>query len=343
MAKRKGKSKVRQMPLSGRGDWGYYFFQDSGVSVVYVAKINEDGSVDAALFGIDTWRDGLIICHGRRFETKEAFEETVNHRSSYIKPAVRYRCREEIAYGLRIRLEAKADLPPEFSQWRNLVEPLDDIRLLSSIYRCPECGRGLSEPYVQTILDGIDSEVHFYFLCESCKYRLAGKSVEHAGLKHRLAFESIEEIDEFSFTWDQDNLSALIKLPVKPVYVDAVKKMISEGDNMRAACMAIESHIAHASVPNQIVEDQHVRAALQAVINGESSTEDEVSESDPVSFLTEAIQNGIEMFTDAMRRKGPWEPHLRIALREVITSVGNHRSKKDPRAYINFINRFFPV
>ncbi len=47
------------------------------MSVAYVAKANEDGSVDAALFGVDAWRDGLTVCYGRRFETKEAFEEAM--------------------------------------------------------------------------------------------------------------------------------------------------------------------------------------------------------------------------------------------------------------------------
>ena len=68
------KKRVGKRPSKARSDWGYYLFRDSGVSVAYIGKANEDGSVEAALFGVDTWRDGLIVCHGRRFEANAAGE-----------------------------------------------------------------------------------------------------------------------------------------------------------------------------------------------------------------------------------------------------------------------------
>jgi hypothetical protein len=339
------KKRVRKRPPRSRSDWGYYLFRDSGVSVAYVGKANEDGSVEAALFGVDTWRDGLTVCHGRRFETKEAFEEAMQDRSDLIKPSTRFRCREEIAYGLRIRLTAEADLPSQFDRWRYLVDPLDDVRLPTCLYRCPDCGRGLPESYVQHILDGVDGEVMFYMVCQRCSRPRPGrKSAEYATIEHRRVIKALEESDEFSVTWYQDNMPILMNIPISPSYDDAVRMMISEGEPMRAACMAIESHIAHASVPNRTVEDRHVSDALQTVIDGKLLIEnDEDIDSVCTNFLVEAIKDGIDMFTKAMRFRCRARPHVRLALQEIMDSVNNHHKGSNPRAYIQFINRFVPV
>ena len=338
------KKRVKKRSSKPRADPGYYLFQDFGVSVAYIGKANEDGSVEAALFGVDTWRDGLTVCYGRRFETKEAFEEAMQDRSNLIRRSTRVRCREEIAYGLRIRLAARADIPSEFDRWRHLVDPLEDVPLPSYLYRCPGCGGRLPELEIQQILEGVDGEIMFYFVCDRCKRpHSRRRSAEYAGIKHAEMIDAIEEIHEFSFTWDQDSVPVLTQIPVSSTYSQAVRMMISEGDNIGAACMAIECHIAHASVPNHIVEDRHVLAALQAVIDAELLVESESGEPDPVLFLVEAIKDGIEMFTRATRIRGLTEPYVRSALKKIITSVGNHQSSKNPRAYIQFINQFVPV
>jgi hypothetical protein len=338
------KKRVGKRPSKARSDWGYYLFRDSGVSVAYVGKANEDGSVEAALFGVDTWRDGLIVCHGRRFETKEAFQEAMQDRSDLIKPSTETRCREEIAYGLRIRLVAEADLPPEFDRWRHLVDPLEDVHLPPSLYRCPDCGRGLPESHVQQMLDGVDGDTMFYLLCQRCSRPRPGrKSAQYATIEHMQVIESLEESNEFSVTWYQDNMPALMSMPVGSNYNEAVRMMISEGEPMRAACMAIESHIAYASVPNRVVEDQHVLGALQAVISGELPIDSEDNGLDPVAFLIEAIGDGIRMFSKAMRLRGRARPHVRSALQEVMDSVKNHHKGSNPRSYIQFINKFIQV
>jgi hypothetical protein len=338
------KKGTRKRPSKARSDWGCYLFRDSGVSAAYVGKANEDGSIEAALFGVDTWRDGLIVCHGRRFETGEAFGEAMQDRSDLIKPSTEVRCRREIAYGLRIRITAEVDLPPEFGRWRHLVDPLEDVHLPPELYRCPDCGRGLPESHVQQILDGVDGEMMFYMVCQRCSRPRPGqKSAVYATIEHRRVIKALKESDEFSVTWYQDNMPALMSIPVGSNYDEAVRTMISEGEPMRAACMAIESHIAHASVPNRIVEDRHVLGALQAVISGELPMESEDNGPDPVIFLVEAIGDGVGMFNKAMRLRGRARPHVRSALQEVMDSVKNHHKGSNPRAYIQFINRFIQV
>ena len=342
--RRSQKKKARRRRPKPRGDWGHYFLQDYGVSVLYAAKANEDGSVEAALFGVDTWRDGLIACCGRRFETKEAFEEEMQKRSNLTRRSTRFRCREEIAYGLRIRLAAKANLPPEFDRWRHLVDPLDDVQLPPYIYRCPECGRGLPEFTIRQIREKIDGDMTFYLPCERCRNsRSRKKSVQHIFIKHIELIKTVEEIDEFSVTWDRDSLSMLTRIPIHPSYDEAVEMMISEGDAMRAASLAIECYIACASVPNRIVEDRHVLAALQAVIRGELVIEDEDTDSSATDFLVDAVKDGIDVFIEAMGPGEQTNAHVRSALREIETSANNHHSNRNPRAYIQFINQFVRV
>jgi len=315
------------------------------VSVAYVAKANEDGSVDAALFGVDAWRDGLTVCYGHRFETKEAFEEAMQARSDAIKPSTKFRCREEIAYGLRIRTLAEAELPSEFHRWRHLVDPLEDVRLPAHTYRCPGCEGRLPNYAAEELLEAVDGEIMYYLVCDRCKspgHR--PRSAEYAGIKHMETYTAIEVIDEFSVTWDQEYLPALTQIPVNPTIADAVKMLISQNEAMKAACMAIEAYIASASVPNDTVEDRHILAALQAVSSEKPLPESEDDEADPVAFLVGAIREGIKMFNRAMRFRG-WSSkrHVNSALEWVMESVNTHSSGRNPRSYIQFIKRFVPV
>jgi hypothetical protein len=335
---------IRKRSAAARGDWGHYLFHDFGLSVVYLGVLNEDGTVEAALFGMDTWCNGLIVCYGRRFETKEAFEESMQERSRRIKPATRFRCREEIAYGLRIRVVAEAELPPQFARWRHLVDPMDEIKLPSHLYRCPECGRGLSDDYTQQILGGIDGRILFYFPCDLCKRSRSGKpSAKHASAKHLEVIEAIEHIDEFSVTWDRANTPLLTTLAASPVHEETVEKLIADGTILQAACFAIESHIVHTAVVSDSIEDRHVSEALQAIISGKLIIDDEGDDSEIVDRLVEVIKEGIEMFTRAMRSKEQARSRARAALRWVAESVGNHHTGSDPRSYIKFINKFTPM
>ena len=347
MAKKRRKpnrKSVRKRSAAARGDWGHYLFNDFGLSVAYLGVLNEDGTVEAALFGMDTWCSGLIVCYGRRFGTKEAFEEAMQERSRRIKPATRFRCREEVAYGLRIRVAAAVELPPQFAQWRHLVDPLDEIKLPSHLYRCPECGRGLSDIYTQQLLEGVDSRTVFYFPCDLCRRSRSGKpSAKYASTKHIEMIEAIEYIDEFSVTWDQINTPLLTTLKVDPVYEESVEKLIADGDILQAACFAIECHIVHTAAVSDAIEDRHVSEALQAVISGKLIIDDEDDDSKIVDSLVEVIKEGIEMFRRAMCSKEQARSRARAALRWVAESVENHHSGNDPRSYIKFINKFTPM
>lgn len=335
---------IRKRSAAARGDWGHYLFQDFGLSVVYLGTLNEDGTVEAALFGMDTWCSGLTVCYGRRFGTKEAFEEAMQERSGRIKPATRFRCREEIAYGLRIRIAAEAELPPQFAQWRHLVDPLDEIKLPSHLYRCPECGRGLSDVYTQQLLGGVDSQMLFYFLCDLCRRSRSGKpSAKYASTKHIEMIDAIESIDEFSVTWDQINTPLLTTLKADPVYEETVEKLIAEGSILQAACFAIESYIVHTAAVSEAIEDRHISEALQAIISGKLIVDDEDDDSEIIDRLVEVIKEGIDMFKRAMRSKEQARSRTRAALRWVAESVGNHHSGTDPRSYIKFVSKFTPI
>ena len=347
MAKKKRqlrRKSIRKRSAAAHGDWGHYLFHDFGLSAVYLGVLNEDGTVEAGLFGMDTWCSGLIVCYGRRFGTKEAFEEAMQERSRRIKPATRFRCREEIAYGLRIRVAAEVELPPQFAQWRHLVDPLDEIKLPSHLYRCPECGRGLSDVYTQQLLGGVDSRMLFYFPCDLCRRSRSGKpSAKLASTKHIEMIEAIEYIDEFSVTWDQNNTPLLTTLEADPVYEETVEKLIADGTILQAACFAIECQIVHTAVVSDAIEDRHVSKALQAVMRGKLIMDDEDDDSEIVDSLVEVIEEGIEMFRRAMRSKEQARSRTRAALRWVAESVENHHSGNDPRSYIKFINKFTPM
>ena len=336
------KLKLRQKPQRLLGDWGHFLYQKDGVSVVYVAEANEDGSVDAALFGIDDWLHGLIICCGKNFETKESFDEFMNSRSNSIRPAKRLICQQEVAYGLRIRKYARADLPEEFSRWQYLIEPLDNVDLPKSIYKCPDCGRGLPDEQVDLLVDNVDNEqMVMYMICDKCKERRSGREgVFQISTRHRYIADALEEIEEFSVTWDQEMSTNLIRVPIPESISEAIEETIPHDGPMRAACLAIEAHIVSAASPNEVIEDNHVFEALDSIIDDRDWEDD--SELEIVGFLVDAIEDGIDMYKESMRLRGSAESHLRVALREVIESVQRHKSNKDKRAYINFVKKFFP-
>jgi hypothetical protein len=326
-------------------NWGYYLFRESGLSVAYAGKAGEDGSVDAALFGIDSWRDGLIACYGCHFETKESFEEVMQSRDDLIKPSTKAICQEEIAFGLRIRVTTNTSLPPDFDRWRYLVDPLDSIRLPLYLYRCPECGRGLPEHYIQQILEGVDGETMFYMLCDRCSSNKSPirKSPQYAATMHGELLYAIKELDRFSVTWYRDHVSRLINVPVNPEIKEAVSTIISNGDARQAACLAIETYIACSSVPNRDVTDKHVFDALKTVSKDEVQEYDNETYSEIVGFLVDAIEDGIDIFSKAMRFRGGSKDYINSALQWIMESVENHHSNKDSRSYIHFVNRFVRV
>ena len=340
------KRKVVPKKISKSGsNFGYYMFMDSGISVVYASNVNEDGSMDAALFGIDTWRDGIIACQCRHFENMGSFEEFMRDRHSSIKPSTKIICREEIAYGLRIRENAHADLPPEFDKWRHLVDPLGDVILPPYIYRCPECKGRLPEEYIEKIISGIDGNIIFYLLCDRCNENQSPlrKSARYATTIHVHLYEAIKDLEEFTVTWYQDYMPELIDVPVREDYKEGIKEMISMGDIELAATMAIEVHIAHSTVPNNTIKDHHVLAALKMVINDKLIEDDENPETDLIEYVAGYIQEGINMFSGLMRFKLGGRSYIDSALDKIAKSVVNHYSKSNPRSYIEFIHHFVKV
>jgi hypothetical protein len=338
MAKRR-----RRRSSKSRGEWGYYIFQDFGLSVVYAAQENDDGSVDTAFFAVDVWRDGLIACKGKVFDTKESFDEEMAKRNELIKPSVRFYCQTEIAYGLRIRQAAKAKIPVEFDQWRHLVEPLDEVKLPDYLYRCPKCGRGLPDYHIEQIIDGVDGNTFFYLLCELCqKSRKIRRSSIYNAVMQGYLLNAIEETEEFSVTWYDDNLPELMNIPINPSYNEALEEMIEDDEYLEAASLSIEAHIAYAALPNRIVEDQHILNATQAVIKGEL-VEDEIDDLEIVDFLIEAIKEGINLFMVIMDSRVQATAQVRLTLRRIEDSIMNHHSNSNPRSYIQFISRFITL
>jgi hypothetical protein len=106
---------------------------------------------------------------------------------------------------------------------------------------------------------------------------------------------------------------------------------------LRAACLDITT----TAEPNEIIEDRHILEALQIIIDDSDWEKD--PELDIIGFLVDAINEGIEMYNNAMRLKGSAEQHLNVALREIRDSVERHHSNSNPRSYINFIKRFVPI
>lgn len=332
------------MRTAARGQWGYYLFKESGVSVTYVAKANEDGSVEAALFGMDTWRDGLIVCQGHRFEDKKTFENAAQERSKSIKPSTKIICLEEIARGEKIRLKSETGLPFGFEQWRHLVDPLDDVKLPIYLYRCPECNRGLPEDINEMVLDGVAGDVAFYMLCERCRNsKRKRKTPMHALIKHDEVIDAIGEMEEFSFTWDRDYLPDVTRVPVAENLPEAMEMMMAAGDVIQATTMIVESYIASVAIPSRIVEDKHIVVALELVMQGKSVASVEGDNSEPVLLLAYAIEDGIQVFNKPtlLRRKA--DTRVNSTLEWVLESVHNHHSASNPRSYIQFINRFVNI
>jgi len=345
MAKKLKAIQNKRPPSKVGNNWGYYLFRESGLSVAYARKANEDGSVDAALFGIDTWRDGLIDCYGCHFETKESFEEIMPSRDDLIKPSTKPICQEEIAFGLRIRITANASLPTEFERWKYLVDPLDSIRLPIYLYRCPECGQGLPEYYTQQILEAVDGDTMFFMLCDRCSINKSPirKSPQYAATMHGELLYAIKELDRFSVTWYRDYVSTLINVPVNPEIKEAIRTINSNGDTTQAACLAIETYIACSSVPNRNVTDKHIFDALKTVSKDEVQVYSDDTDTEIVRFLVDAIEGSIDIYSKATRFRGGSNVYVNSALQRIMESVENHRSDKDPRSYIHFINRFIRV
>ena len=137
---------------SSNAAWGHYLFCDFGLSVAYVAKADADETVEAALFGVDTWCSGLIACHGRQFGSKEAFKEAMQALDASYRLGCPYEALQATAL-LAASLDALSQ-PGRARRYREEARLL--VAQLSDSLPAPLAARFCARPEIRAACDGIE-------------------------------------------------------------------------------------------------------------------------------------------------------------------------------------------
>ncbi len=172
--------------------------RQDGVSAVLTAKPAEGGKVDAGLFCVDEWQEGLFQCLGRRYESADSFQQELRDNGAAFRASTPQECRLCVGWGHVIRFRARVPVPERFEEWKFLLSPMEDPAAVKTLYGCPECGSHLPEAMQKTILDSVAKQVSCYFVCEECIRIKRHRSVEEAGFPHRRRMEAFREADDFS-------------------------------------------------------------------------------------------------------------------------------------------------
>lgn len=179
--------------------------RQAGVTVALAAKPAEAGKVDAALFCVDEWQEGLFQCLGRRFEPANLFQQELARNGGAFRPSDTEECGLCVMWGREIRKKAQAPVPKGFESWKFLLPRLEETVAVEIAYSCPECGVSLPAKLQATILDSVGKAVTCYFPCAECiRTKRRELSAEAAGFAHRDRMEEFLEADGFSLRPGKD-------------------------------------------------------------------------------------------------------------------------------------------
>lgn len=330
---------ARAVSMAAPSPDGTYLLEEAGIRIA-VLSAEDAGGLQVGAFCVDTWQDGLFACQARRFDSAEDLRAEVAASPYAPRAATRHEAQEIVAYGLRIRRETGRSLPPTYATINHLVEPLDEIRLTGSLYRCPSCGDDLSASEIDSILRATAQGMGALILCARCSSRRGPPSERLSVLapRHANLHAGLAELDELKLT----GVEALVKASLEAPWAEAIEMLIRERDVLLAACQAIEAHLYLAAAPNPQVGDRDALAALRATLDERYRSSATSTETD--RFLAEALQEGVDYFKSLCRKHTiqGCDEWVHRALTRLEKSVRHHSRRGDPRAYIDYVAQFMP-
>ena len=327
-------------------DSGFFLLSNrDGVAVILAAKPTAKGSVEAAVFCVDEWQEGLFQCLGRVYEPASPFQREIAASGGSFRPADPLDCRRRAMWGLSIRRMAGAALPLEFQRWQPLLGAGEEAARLENLYGCPKCGRSLPAEMQKTVLGCVGKDVSCYMVCPECaRPKMGDLSVEEAGFPHRRRMQAFLKATAFSL--DPKGESGLVMAMPGENYREAiVLSLQKDRDTVFTAALALETWMTRATRPNVSVTDKHVREALEDLLAAHGSRKGLAEgKSREVEWVRKAAREGLDAFAAACAGKlkdAEIGGAGRGALEKVLASVKRHESFLRPRAYIEFVSRFF--
>lgn len=328
------------MPESGL----FLISRQNGVSAVLTAKPAGGGKVDAALFCVDEWQEGLFQCLGRRYESADSFQQEFRDNGAAFRVSTPQECRLCVGWGHVIRLRARVPVPQAFGEWKFLLSPMEDLAAVETLYGCPECGSHLPEAMQTTIRESVAKKLACYFVCKECIRMKRHKSVEEAGFPHRRRMEAFMEADVFSLNPCEDSGRLMMATPGEAQSGAIALNFQQDGDAPKTAAFALETWIIRAARPNVAIKDEHILQALENLPDfRRSGAPLSETASREVDWIRRAAQDGLAAFASACGGKLSLDEQEQAAthgLQKVINSVRRHQSSSRPRKYIDFVSPY---
>ncbi len=320
----------------------FFLLRRNGISAVLAVRRGQGELAQAGLFCVDDWKEGLFQCLGRAYASAAEFQREFKASGSQFRPTSLEECRRRVAQGLRVRRQADAEEPKEFSRWASLLGELEGVLLPESLYLCPLCDSPLPHDVCQTILDCVGTATSCYMACENCvRHRRSGISAETAAISHHRTIEGFQRTTSFSLRLEEDE-SCLEMAPPGQTHHEAIRLSLErDNDPVLSAALALEWWMNRATDPNEAIKDEHVEQALkellayrrvQAPLAKDSAGE--------VTFVRGAAQEGLAAYADACKGRMDafaMESCAISGIEKVLGSVRRRRSFLDRRSYIKFI------
>lgn len=315
-----------------------------GVALILAAKPANGGIVDAALFCVDEWQEGLFQCLGQRFQSLSSFQHELRSNGEGFRLASPQDCAQRVAWGESVHRRAGVALTPKYEHWKFLLEPSIPSAHVEALFGCPECGALLPQALQKTLLESVGTKQMCYFVCQECIRSKRHRSVEEAGFPHRRLIEPFLEADGFSLDPSGDSGRWMMSMP-GDTHREAVALMLQrDGDPVRAAATAVEFWVIPAARPNTEIEDRHIRNAIANLLATRTPEAPTPEEGSPeVAWVTRAAKEGMAAFAAAAGSAlGPAEQELAMTqgLQKVLTSIRRHESPLHARRYIDYVSRF---
>lgn len=326
-------------------DGGLFFsVRRNFISVALAVRHGDGDKVNAALFCSDDLRDGLFQCLGRTYDSTDGFQDDFRAHGADFRLARLEDCQRRIALGLRIRHQACAPAPKEFSHWSFLLGPLDSVRLPEALYLCPVCESALPPGICRKILSCVDSQTGCYMVCQECiRLKHSCPSAEAVAVSYGRTRMMFESMGSFSLKFEEDKSYFSMVLPGQE-HRDAIPLFLEDSnDPALAAAFALETWMNRATGPNEMFTDHHVEQALEEMLQSRLSRSSLPGESvREVRYVREAAEEGLAAFEDACadRWDAPgMEAYMTAGIEKVLESVKRHRNSFNRRSYIAFIAR----
>jgi len=177
----------------------------SGTVVVWFERRNSYGKWDSFYAYLELERAGLIECAGDyNLSDKEYRSYFAELRRNLETSEISW---EEARYllklGINIREALGLPIPESFSYFKKIVDPIEDVHIEGSSYKCFKCAKGdLSKEDVDFIIETVKEEIEagilyqeeeplYYFLCDECANNDPGTNVKKTTNLSDLVYDTI--------------------------------------------------------------------------------------------------------------------------------------------------------